>query len=120
MKPIEQTQSFVGMKALGVPPKTAKRKAADTRRGWWFVGIGATCAIIGFALIIAMTVITKAVPGIPLLVFAGLLAAPGGILIFAGGHLVAGDAMRAAEKSGGLLSRSAARALNLARTKGTL
>lgn len=117
MKPIEQTKSFARMQAMGVPPRTAKLKAADTRRGWWFVGIGAACAVIAFTLIIVMTLVTKAVPSVSLLVFAGLLAAPGGIMIFAGGHLVAGDAMRAAEKSGGMLSRAAAKALNLARAK---
>lgn len=117
MKPVEQTGTFRGLRDLGVPEETAIVKTQSTRRGWLFVVLGAVFIALAFAFIIWAMRETKAAPSVPLLVFAALPALPGAYFLLAGGHLIAGDAMKAAEQSGGVIARTAAKALRFARPK---
>ncbi len=117
MKPLEQSGLYPALTDKGVPPKRAAAKIQSTRKGWVMAVGGAILVALGFAFVIFVMRETKAAPSIPLLIFAALPALPGGYYILAGGHLISGEAMGAAEKTGGLISRSAARALRLARGK---
>ncbi len=117
MKPPEQTGTFTGLTSMGIPPGRAVVKVRQSRKGWVFVILGAFCIAGGFAFIVWTMVVTKGAPSLPLLVFAALPALPGAYFLLAGGHMISGDAMRAAEVSGGVLAKTAARALRLARGK---
>lgn len=118
MKEIEQTGAFLGMtQGMGIPAETAADKIRATRRGWLLAAVGALMFLGAFGSVIGLTVFTKAAPSTSLLIFAGLLAVPGMLFVLMGGHLIAGDAMRAAEQSGGFMAKTAAKALNLARPK---
>lgn len=117
LKPAAQTGAFVGMTERGVPPKKAVVKVYSTRKGWLFVVVGAAMIAGAFAFVIYTMHETKGAPSVSLLVFAALLALPGAYFILAGGHLISGDAMEAAEKSGGVITRTAAAALRIARVK---
>lgn len=119
MKPPERTGEFLGMTASGVPPDRAKAKIQSTRRGWAFLIAGALCIGAAFAFIIWTMKETKGAPSVALLIFAALPGLPGAYFLLAGGHLISGDAMRAAEGSGGVLARTAAKALRIARGKST-
>lgn len=105
------------MTDAGVPEQTADVKLRSTRRGWAMAVAGGLCIVVGFAFVIWVMRETKGLPSVAVLVFAALLALPGAYFLLAGGHLIAGDAMRAAENSGGVIARTAARALRLARPK---
>ena len=118
MKPIEQTAAFRGMTAANIPPARAEQKLHSTRRGWLFVIAGALCILGAFAFVIWTMIVTKGAPSAGLLIFAALLGLPGAYFLLAGGHLISGDAMLAAEQSGGVIARTAARALRLAQPKG--
>jgi len=115
MKPPEQTGSYRVLTSRGVPPERARVKIQSTRRGWLFLFAGALCIGVAFAFIIWAMKETKAAPSIPLLIFAALPALPGAYFLLAGGHLISGDAMRAAEGSGNVVARTAAKALRIAR-----
>lgn len=119
MKPPEQTGAFTAMMGQGVPVERARAKVQSTRRGWVFLVAGALCIAAAFGFVIYTMTITKGAPAVSTMIFALLPGAPGMYFLLAGGHLISGDAMRAAEASGGVLSRTAAKALNLARAKDT-
>ena len=117
MTKIQETGAFKGMVELGVPPGTAAVKVQSTRRGALFVALGALLVVGAFAFVIYTMKITQGAPGLSMLIFAALLGLPGAYFLLAGGHLIAGDAMRAAEGSGSVIARTAARALRLTRPK---
>jgi len=117
MKPAEQTGAFQALTDRGVPPGRAVEKVQSTRRGVVFLIVGAICVAAAFALVIYTMTITKGAPSIGVLVFAALPGLPGAYFLLAGGHLISGDAMRAAEESGGILAKTAAKALRVARGK---
>lgn len=117
MKAPEQTAAFQALTARNVPPDKALVKIRGTRKGWLFVGSGMVLIAAAFAFVIWTMIATKAAPPVALLVFAALPGLPGAYFILAGGHLISADAMQAAEKSGGLIARTAAKALDLARPK---
>jgi nitrate reductase NapE component len=117
MKPIEESGVYQALTDRGVPPTRARVKVQHSRKGWLFVILGAVCIAGGFAFIVWTMIVTKGAPSLPLLVFAALPALPGAYFLLAGGHMISWDAMRAAEESGGVLAKTAARALRLARGK---
>jgi len=117
MKPAEQTGAFIALTDQGVPPERAKAKIQSTRRGWMFLIAGAFCIAAAFGFVIYTMTMTKGAPSISAMIFALLPGGPGMYFLLAGGHLISGDAMRAAEDSGGVLARTAARALRIARGK---
>jgi len=115
MKPPEQTGSYQALTSRGVPPERARVKIQSTRRGWLFLFAGALSIGAAFGFIIWTMRETKGVPSIPLLIFAALPGLPGAYFLLAGGHLISGDAMRAAEDSGNVVAKTAAKALRIAR-----
>ena len=117
MKPPEETDSFAQLRDMGVPRERARVKVHSTRRGWLFLFAGSICIAAAFAFIIWTMHVTKGAPSVALLIFAALPGLPGAYFLLAGGHLISGDAMRAAEASGGIVARTAARALKIARVK---
>lgn len=102
-----------------MPPERARQKAAGVARGVAFIALGLLCVAAGFGLVIWILVQTKASPSLGLLIFAALPVLPGVYFLLAGGHIISGDAMHAAEHSGGILARTAAKALKAARGNGT-
>jgi len=117
MKPPEETGAFQALTAQGVPPERAVVKIQSTRRGWLFLVVGAICIAAAFAFIIRTMAMTKGAPSLGLLIFAAFPGLPGAYFLLAAGHLISGDAMRAAEESGGVLARTAAKVLRVARGK---
>ena len=115
MKRPEDTDAYPALVARDVPPAKAIAKIRSSRRGWLFFALGAVCIAAAFAFIIWTMKETKGTPSIPLLIFAALPGLPGAYFLLAGGHLISGDAMRAAEDSGGVVARTAAKALRIAR-----
>jgi peptidoglycan/LPS O-acetylase OafA/YrhL len=101
----------------GVPADRARAKVQSTRRGWLFLFAGACCIAAAFGFVIYTMTITKGAPAVSTMIFALLPGLPGAYFLLAGGHLISGDAMRAAEDSGNVLARTAAKALRLARVK---
>jgi len=116
MKP-EETGAFLGMTSRGVPPERAKAKIQSTRRGVLFLLAGGLFIAMAFGFVIYTMIITKGAPSIASMIFALLPGLPGAYFLLAGGHLLSGDAMRAAEESGGIITRTAARVLKVARVK---
>lgn len=114
---MSERTSLPSMVAMGIPPERAQVKLRHTRRGWLLCLIGALCIGGAFAFVIYTMRVTKGAPSVALLVFAALLALPGFYFLLAGGHLISGDAMRAAEASGNVVARTAARVLRVARGK---
>lgn len=108
----EITRSMV---AMGMPPERAERKVAETRKGIIYVGLGAFFILLGFGLAIVPYVVTKTNPPALLLALAAVSAVPGAYLLLAGGNLISRDAMRAAEQSGSVITRTAAKVLNRGR-----
>jgi hypothetical protein len=98
-----------------MPPERAHRKASEMGKGIVFVALGAFLILLGFGLAIAVLLITKASPSIPLIGLAALPALPGAYYLLAGGNLISRDAMQAAEQSGGVITRTAAKVLNRSR-----
>jgi len=117
MKDPKETGGFVAMTQQGVPPKRAENKIQNTRRGWTFFAVGVLCIGMAFGFVIYTMIVTKGAPSIPSMIFALLPGLPGAYFLLAGGHLLSGDAMRAAEESGGIITRTAARVLKVARVK---
>lgn len=117
MKPPEQTELAVRLTSQGVPLERAVIKIQSTRRGWLFFVVGAVCIAAAFGFVIYVMRETHGAPSIPLMLFALLPGLPGAYFLLAGGHLISGDAMHAAEESGGIITRTAAKALKLARVK---
>jgi len=117
MKPAEQTGAYAALTDRGVPPQRAAEKIQSTRRGVLFLVAGALFVVGAFAFVIYVMKETKGAPGISMLIFAALLGLPGAYFLLAGGHLISGDAMRAAEETGGIITRTAAKALKVARVK---
>ena len=100
-----------------MPPEKARYKARSLGRGVVFFVLGAICFAGAFGLVVYVAVTTKGSPSIPVLIFSSLLALPGAYFLFAGGHIVSGEAMEAAGETGNIVARTAARALRLARPK---
>lgn len=117
MKPPEETGAFIALTAQGVPPEKAAAKIQSTRRGVLFLVAGALCIAGAFAFVIYAMTLTKGAPSISTMVFALLPGLPGAYFLLAGGHLISGEAMHAAEESGGIITRTAAKALKIARGK---
>jgi len=115
MKPVEQTAAFAALTEQNVPPAKAVVKIVSTRRGWFFVVAGAVLIAASFAFVIWTMIATKAAPPVALLVFAALPGLPGFYFVLAGGHIISAEAMNAAEASGGIIAKTAARVLNAAR-----
>lgn len=114
MSRISQTETKL---AAFMPAAKAHYKARSLGRGIVFFVIGAVCFVGAFGLVGYVAVTTKGSPSIPLLIFGSLLALPGAYFLFAGGHIVSGEAMEAAGETGNIVARTAARALRLARPK---
>lgn len=94
-----------------MPPERALRKASETSKGILFVVLGAFFILLGFGLALTALVLTKASPSIPFLLLCGAPALPGAYFLLAGGNLISRDAMDAAEQSGGIITKTVARAL---------
>jgi len=118
MRPPEETGAFVGLTARGVPPERARTKIQNTRRGVLFLLAGGLFIAMSFGFVIYTMIITKGAPSIASMIFALLPGLPGAYFLLAGGHLLSGDAMLAAEETGGIITRTAAKALKVARVKG--
>lgn len=101
----------------GVPLPRAIVKVQSTRRGILFVVAGLVCIAGAFGFVIYTMTVTKGAPGFGAMIFALIVGAPGTYFLLAGGHLISGDAMHAAEESGGIITRTAAKALKIARVK---
>lgn len=117
MKPPEQTDAYPALIDRGVPPAAAAAKIQSTRRGILFLVAGGIAIAGAFAFVIYTMKTTQGTPGTSMLIFAALLGLPGAYFLLAGGFLISGDAMHAAEQSGGIITRTAARALRIARPK---
>jgi len=117
MKRPEDTGAFHGLTQRGVPPERAVEKIQNTRRGVLFLLAGGLFIAMAFGFVIYTMAITKGAPSIGSMVFALLPGLPGAYFLLAGGHLLSGDAMRAAEESGGIITRTAAKVLTVARIK---
>ena len=115
MKAVEQITATMMALNPDMPQERAERKASEMGRGILFVALGVFLVLLGFGLAIAVLLITKASPSIPLLILAAAPALPGGYFLLAGGNLISRDAMAAAEQSGGIITKTVSRALNLAR-----
>ncbi len=115
MKPPEETRSFARLRAMDVPADRARLKVQSTRRGGVFLVAGGLCIGAALAFVIWTMHVTQGAPSVALLIFAALPGLPGAYFLLAGGHLISGDAMRAAAESGGILTRTAAKALKIAR-----
>ena len=112
-----QTAGFRALVARGIPAPRAEEKIQNTRRGVLFLLAGGLFIAMAFGFVIYTMAITKGAPSLASMVFALLPGLPGAYFLLAGGHLLSGDAMRAAEESGGIITRTAARALAAARVK---
>jgi succinate-acetate transporter protein len=117
VKDPKETGGFAAMTEQGVPPEKAVAKIQSTRRGWMFFAVGVLCIGMAFGFVIYTMIITKGAPSIPSMIFALLPGLPGAYFLLAGGHLISGDAMLAAEESGGIITRTAALVLKVARVK---
>jgi len=117
MKPAEQTEIAARLTAQNVPLKRVVSKIQNTRRGVLFLFAGGLFIAMSFGFVIYTMVITKGAPSIASMIFALLPGLPGAYFLLAGGHLLSGDAMLAAEESGGIITRTAAKALRVARVK---
>lgn len=111
---ISQTETRL---AAFMPPEKARYKVKTLGRGILFFVLGGFCLLGAFAFLVWVMRETKGSPSIPLLLFAALLGLPGAYFLFAGGHIVSGEAMEAAGETGSIVARAAARALRLARPK---
>ena len=103
--------------AAFMPPDKARYKVKSLGRGIVFFVLGACCIGGAFAFVIWVMRETKGAPSIPILLFAAVPLVAGGYFLFAGGHIVSGEAMEAAGETGSIVARTAARALRLARPK---
>jgi len=119
MRPPEESGIFPVLTEQGVPPERAKEKIQSTRRGWMFFAVGVFCLAGAFAFVIYTMTVTKGAPNLSTMIFALLPGLPGAYFLLAGGHLISGDAMQAAETAGGIITRTAARALLIARGSNT-
>lgn len=114
MSRVSQTEARL---AAIMPPEKARYKAKSLGRGIVFFAIGALCLLGAFAFVVLVMRETKGQPSLSVLGFASLLAIPGGYFLFAGGHILSGEAMEAAGETGSIVARTAAKALRLARPK---
>lgn len=117
MRPPEQTELAARLTRQGVPMPRAIVKVQSTRRGILFVVAGLVCIAGAFGFVIYTMTVTQGAPGFGAMIFALIVGAPGTYFLLAGGHLISGDAMHAAEESGGIITRTAAKALKIARVK---
>ena len=106
------------MVAFNIPEERARVKAQSVGRGFAFIALGLFCVALGFGLVVWILIQTKASPSVALLIFAALPVGPGVYFLLAGGHIISGDAMTAAEHSGGILTRTVAKGLRMARGSG--
>jgi hypothetical protein len=113
----EKTETALLAFNPNIPAPVAAMKAASIPRAIVFFLLGLLCILAPFALIAWLTITTKAAPPWPLLIFAALPLIAGIYFLFAGGNLLSGEAMDAAERTGGVVARTAARALKVARVK---
>lgn len=100
-----------------MPPEKARYKAKSLGRGAVYFVIGGLCIAAAFAFVVFTMRETKGAPSVAILLFACLPGLPGAYFLFAGGHIVSGEAMEAAGETGNILAKTAARALRLARPK---
>lgn len=117
MKRPEESGVFVALTSQHIPPKKAVAKIQSTRRGWVFFVVGAVCIAAAFGFVIYVMHETHGAPSIQSMIFALLPGLPGAYFLLAGGHLISADAMHAAEESGGIITRTAAKALRIVRPK---
>jgi len=110
-------QSTETQLAAFMPPEKARYKAKSLGRGILYFVIGGLCIAAAFAFVIWAMRETKGAPSIAILLFACLPGLPGTYFLFAGGHIVSGEAMEAAGETGNIVVRTAAKALRLARPK---
>lgn len=110
-------QITASMQALNphMPADRIQRKVSETRKGIVFVALGVFFILLGFGLAITILLITKATVSLPLVGLCALPAIPGAYFLLAGGNLISRDAMRAAEVSGDIITRTAAKVLNRGR-----
>ncbi len=117
MTRIDRTATALRAQNPNLPEHKAREKAASLWRGVLFLIIGLASLAFGGALMLKVVSTTNAAPTIGLLIFAGVPMIVGLYCVFAGGHIMSGEAMAAAEKSGGALAKLAARLVNAARGK---
>ncbi len=113
----EDTGAFAALTERGVPPEKAVAKIQSTRRGILFLVAGAVFMVGAFAFVIYTMTVTEGAANVSTLIFALLPGLLGFYLGLAGGHLISADAMQAAEASGSIITRTAAKALTIARGK---
>lgn len=101
----------------GMPAQVAQQKAASVGRGVALSVVGLLLMVGGGWLVVRVMTTTGAEPSLSFLVFAGLPVLGGLLLVWAGGHIVSGDAMRAAAESGGVIGKMAEGLLSLVRGK---
>lgn len=114
MSRVSQTETKL---AAFMPPATARYKVKTLGRGILFFVLGGGCLFGAFAFVVMVMRETKGAPSLGMLIFASLLALPGAYFLFAGGHIMSGEAMQAAGETGSIVARTAAKALRLARPK---
>ena len=114
MSRVSQTETKL---ATVMPPEKARYKVKTLGRGLLFFLLGGLFLFGGFAFVVLVMHETKGAPSIPLLIFAAIPALAGAYFLFAGGHIVSGEAMEAAGETGSIVARTAAKALRLARPK---
>lgn len=100
-----------------MPPAKAVQKAASLERGVALLALGAFLMLVAGALVIVPIALLREMPGVAFLIFAGLFGSGGLFLVFAGGHIMSGEAMDAAGKSGSLLAKIVAGAVAKIRAK---
>lgn len=114
MRRISQTETKL---AAFMPPEKARYKVKTLGRGIVFFVLGGICLVGAFAFTILVMRETKGAPSIAVLIFAAIPAVAGAYFLFAGGHIISGEAMEAAGETGSIVARTTARVLRLARPK---
>lgn len=114
---VDKTTDAILAAHPNMPRARARQKAANLPRAIVFIIAGILLTLLGFGLVVFVLLTTKAAPSIPIVVLAAGPVLPGIWFLLAGGNLISGDAMDAAEQSGNAIARTAARALKAARSK---
>jgi hypothetical protein len=117
MRHVERTATELRVQNPNLPEHKAREKAASLWRGLLFLVIGLASLAFGGALMLKVVSTTSAAPSIGVLVFAGVPMIVGLYCVFAGGHIMSGEAMTAAAQSSGALGKIAAKLVNVARGK---
>lgn len=114
MSRVSQTETRL---AAFMPAEKARYKVMTLSRGVVFFVLGGLCLVGAFAFTILVMRETHGSPSVAVLIFAAIPAVAGAYFLFAGGHIISGEAMEAAGETGSIVARTAARALRLARPK---